>query len=152
VGPTRQSLAARLGPVTQIVADSRTPRASHRRAPTPPGTRMRGRLSIARCRRLGPAGQPLRLRSRHCWPGPACHPGHGDINNPRGSHGELPLSRVNRTTSPILLDQTLNRSLPSILVSLSPGFAYSSPVLALRPPQTPTTDHRRVSPEVSRRR
>jgi hypothetical protein len=44
VGPTRQYLAAGLGPVTQIVADSRTPQASHRRAPTPPGTRMRDRL------------------------------------------------------------------------------------------------------------
>jgi hypothetical protein len=65
-------------------------------------------LPTARCRHLGPAGQPLRVRLSRCWLGPACHPGRGGSNNPRGSHDELPLSRVNWTTLPTPHDQTLN--------------------------------------------
>ena len=64
--------------------------------------------TTARCRHLGPAGQPLRVHSSRCWLRPACHPGRGGSNKPRGSHDELPLSRVNWTTSPTPHDQTLN--------------------------------------------
>jgi hypothetical protein len=84
------------------------------------------RLPTARCRHLGPVGQPLCVRSSRCWPGPACHPGRGGSNNPRESHGELPLSRVNRTTSPTPHDQTLNTP-PSFRDTLSPVLACAIP-------------------------
>lgn len=64
-------------------------------------------------RQVGTRYQSPRVRSRHYWLGPTCHPGHRDGNKPRGSHGEPPLFHASWNTPPTLRDQMLKADLPS---------------------------------------